>query len=227
MDIGKDKKILLIGASGLVGGLIAKFCEEKKYHQVQINRTSLCNKSDLIEEIVTNFNDHEYLEDIPSTDHVCVASGTRLSLSQLIYIRKKDRELFRNIDLKMPVEIAKNAFLKGAKEISIISAVGANENSTNYYLKTKGMLEKEIKNIGFDKITFVRPGHLLGKRNSRVTWEVKFYEFIFMMMKPMMVGMFKKFRNVQAKDVALAVISSIEKSFDGSKILEYDDIVKK
>ena len=227
MDIGKDKKILLIGASGLVGGMIAKFCEEKKYHQVQINRTSLCNKSDLIEEIVTNFNDHEYLEDIPSTDHVCVASGTRLSLSQLIYIRKKDRELFRNIDLKIPVEIAKNAFLKGAKEISIISAVGADENSTNYYLKTKGMLEKEIKNIGFDKITFVRPGHLLGKRNSRVTWEVKFYEFIFMMMKPMMVGMFKKFRNVQAKDVALAVISSIEKSFDGSKILEYDDIVKK
>ena len=227
MDIGKDKKILLIGASGLVGGMIAKFCEEKKYHQVQINRTSLCNKSDLIEEIVTNFNDHEYLEDIPSTDHVCVASGTRLSLSQLIYIRKKDRELFRNIDLKMPVEIAKNAFLKGAKEISIISAVGADENSTNYYLKTKGMLEKEIKNIGFDKITFVRPGHLLGKRNSRVTWEVKFYEFIFMMMKPMMVGIFKKFRNVQAKDVALAVISSIEKSFDGSKILEYDDIVKK
>ena len=227
MDIGKDKKILLIGASGLVGGLIAKFCEEKKYHQVQINRTSLCNKSDLIEEIVANFNDHKYLEDIPSADHVCVASGTRLSLSQLIYIRKKDRELFRNIDLKMPVEIAKNAFLKGAKEISIISAVGANENSTNYYLKTKGMLEKEIKNIGFDKITFVRPGHLLGKRNSRVTWEVKFYEFIFMMMKPMMVGMFKKFRNVQAKDVALAVISSIEKSFYGSKILEYDDIVKK
>ena len=227
MDIGKDKKILLIGASGLVGGLIAKFCEEKKYHQVQINRTSLCNKSDLIEEIVTNFNDHEYLEDIPSTDHVCVASGTRLSLSQLIYIRKKDRELFRNIDLKIPVEIAKNAFLKGAKEISIISAVGANENSTNYYLKTKGMLEKEIKNIGFDKITFVRPGHLLGKRNSRVAWEVKFYELIFMMMKPMMVGMFKKFRNVQAKDVALAVISSIEKSFDGSKILEYDDIVRK
>jgi hypothetical protein len=47
------------------------------------------------------------------------------------------------------------------------------------------------------------------------------------MMRPMMIGIFKKFRNVQAEDVALAVISSIEKSFDGSKILEYDDIVKK
>ena len=40
-----------------------------------------------------------------------------------------------------------------------------------------------------------------------------------------MIGILK-FRNVQAKDVALAVISSIEKSFDGSKILEYD-IVKR
>ncbi|MFL2716357.1 MAG: hypothetical protein ACJ0E3_00775 [Gammaproteobacteria bacterium] len=227
MDIEKNKKILLIGASGLVGGLIAKFCEENKYHQVQINRTSLCKNSDLIEEIVTDYNDNEYLEDIPSTDHVCIASGSRLSLSQLIHIRKKDRELFRNIDLKMPVEIAKSAFLKGAKEISIISAVGADENSMNYYLKIKGILEKEIKNIGFEKITFVRPGHLLGKRNSKVAWEVKFYEFIFMMMKPLMIGVFKKFRNVQAEDVALAVVSSIEKNFDGSKILEYDDIVKK
>ena len=227
MDIEKNKKILLIGASGLVGGLIAKFCEEKKYHQVQINRISLCKNSDLIEEIVTDFNDNEYLEDIPRIDHACIASGSRLSLSQLIHIRKKDRELFKNIDLKMPVEIAKSAFLKGAKEISIISAVGADENSMNYYLKIKGILEKEIKNIGFEKITFVRPGHLLGKRNSKVAWEVRFYEFIFMMMRPMMIGIFKKFRNVQAKDVALAVISSIEKSFDGSKILEYDDIVKK
>ena len=227
MDIEKNKKILLIGASGLVGGLIAKFCEEKKYHQVQINRISLCKNSDLIEEIVTDFNDNEYLEDIPRIDHACIASGSRLSLSQLIHIRKKDRELFKNIDLKMPVEIAKSAFLKGAKEISIISAVGADKNSMNYYLKIKGILEKEIKNIGFEKITFVRPGHLLGKRNSKVAWEVKFYEFIFMMMKPLMIGVFKKFRNVQAEDVALAVVSSIEKSFDGSKILEYDDIVKK
>ena len=68
---------------------------------------------------------------------------------------------------------------------------------------------------------------MLGKRNSKVAWEVRFYEFIFIMMRPMMIGVFKKFRNVHAKDVALAVISSIEKSFDGSKILEYDDIVKK
>ena len=29
MGIEKGKKILIIGASGLVGGLIAKFCEEK------------------------------------------------------------------------------------------------------------------------------------------------------------------------------------------------------
>ena len=67
---------------------------------------------------------------------------------------------------------------------------------------------------------------MLGKRDSKVTWEVKIYEFIFMMMKPIMIGIFKKFRNVQAKDVK-AQISSIEKNFDGSKILEYDDIVKK
>ena len=76
MDIEKNKKILLIGASGLVGGLIAKFCEEKKYHQVQINRISLCKNSDLIEEIVTDFNDKKYLEDIPRIDHVCIAIHT-------------------------------------------------------------------------------------------------------------------------------------------------------
>ena len=38
----------------------------------------------------------------------------------------------------------------------------------NLIPKNKGILEKEIKNIGFEKITFVRPGHLLGKRDSKV-----------------------------------------------------------
>ena len=45
MGIEKGKKILIIGASGLVGGLIAKFCEEKK----------ISSKSKSIEQVfVTN-----------------------------------------------------------------------------------------------------------------------------------------------------------------------------
>ena len=60
----------------------------------------------------------------------------------------------------------------------VISAVGANKSSLNFYLKTKGIMEEEVRKIGFKTILFARPGHLLGPRDkSRVDVFVKLIEF--------------------------------------------------
>ena len=53
------------------------------------------------------------------------------------------------VDFTYQIEIAKKAKDAGAKKISIISAVGANSQSWNYYLKTKG-----------------NPNEFLGKRHD-------------------------------------------------------------
>ena len=221
-----DKVVLLIGASGLIGKNLYNFLKDHKYKQIQINRKSLGHKSDLTKEIVSDLDSKAILANIPSCDHVCIATGTRLSLMQLLYIRKKDRLNFLEVDLKMPVGLAKAAFDKGATEISIVSAVGANQNSKNFYLKVKGMLEREILNIGFDKVIIARPGHLLGTRDYKIAWEIKVYETISYFMAPMMVGFLKKFRNINAVNVASSIVSLINKDFCGSHILEYSDIMR-
>ena len=39
----------------------------------------------------------------------------------------------------------------GAESISIVSAVGANKNSKNLYLKNKGEMEEKVISIGYRK----------------------------------------------------------------------------
>jgi uncharacterized protein YbjT (DUF2867 family) len=127
------------------------------------------------------------------------------------------------VDFEMPLRIARAAYEKGVKKIALVSAIGANKKSNNFYLKTKGMLEEEILNVGFDKVVIARPGHLLGKRDMPIAREVKAYELIFKTMNPIMVSVFKKYRNISAESVAASLVAAINKSTIGCDILDYDD----
>ena len=81
-----------------------------------------------------------------------------------MYIRKSDRDDFIKIDCEYVLKIAKKSFDNGARSIAIVSAIGADKNSYNLYLKTKGNMENLIKKIGYSKTIFAQPSHLLGQR---------------------------------------------------------------
>ena len=86
-------------------------------------------------------------------------------LSGYIFKFLKDTNIkkeFKRVDLDLVIKICKKASQAGISNVLIISAVGANSSSLNYYLKIKGMMEDEVKSIGFNTIFFARPGHLLG-----------------------------------------------------------------
>jgi uncharacterized protein YbjT (DUF2867 family) len=144
---------------------------------------------------------------------------------QLVHIKNKDRLSFLEVDFEMPLRIARAAYEKGVKKIALVSAIGANKKSNNFYLKTKGMLEEEILNIGFDKVVIARPGHLLGKRDLPTAKEVKIYEFIFKIASPLMVSVLRKYRNIKAESVANSLISSVNETRNGCVILEYEDMM--
>ena len=47
---------------------------------------------------------------------------------------------------------AKEAQKKGVRNISIITSLGSDSNSSNFYLKTKGLAEEQIRTLNFDSI---------------------------------------------------------------------------
>ena len=74
------------------------------------------------------------------------------------------RDAFRVVDCEYSLAAAKKAIQAGAKGISLVSSVGADASSKNFYLKTKGQLEEATKLIGFSSINIYRPGILMGDR---------------------------------------------------------------
>ena len=63
-------------------------------------------------------------------------------------------------------EFAKKAFEVKASEIHLVSSVGADSKSNNFYLKTKGQIEDAILGLKFEYIRIYRPGLLIGKRSE-------------------------------------------------------------
>ena len=163
-----SKKILLVGASGLVGSNLLHILKKNESELVLLSRKKLENQMG-IEQIITNFDDIKKINYQETIDEVYIAIGKKLSLLELIYIKKENQRSFQKVDFKYIKSIAEFALSRGAKSIALISAVGADNNSKNLYLNVKGKIEEEILSLGYEKVVIARPSHLLGKRVKHYT----------------------------------------------------------
>jgi len=131
-------------------------------------------------------------------DDIFVCLGTTMR-------KAGSREAFRRVDLDMVVEIARKGRAAGAKRFVVISSIGADPDSNNFYLQTKGRMEEEVKKLGYEYCGIVRPSLLLGKRNEFRFAErmgillFRFFRFIF-------VGPLRKYRGIEALAVAKSMV---------------------
>ena len=158
-----SKKILLVGASGLVGSNLLHVLKKNESELVLLSRKKLENQMG-IEQIIINFDDIKEINYQETIDEVYIAIGKKLSLLELIYIKKENQRSFQKVDFDYIKSIAEFALSRGAKSIALISAVGADNNSKNLYLNVKGKIEEEILSLDYEKVVIARPSHLLGKR---------------------------------------------------------------
>ena len=136
------------------------------------------------------------------------------------------RESFKLIDFEYPLSIAKLAYDSGARSIALVSAVGAQEGSFNYYFHIKGKLENEIRKIGYENICFARPGHLLGARKDFRGYEIPILESGLRIAAPFMQGPLKNFRQIEARHVAERMVMDLLNKHKGISYLYYEDFLK-
>jgi uncharacterized protein YbjT (DUF2867 family) len=58
------------------------------------------------------------------------------------------------------------AHQQGAETFALVSAIGADPDSSFFYPKTKGEIERDIKLVGFKSLTILRPSIIDGKREE-------------------------------------------------------------
>lgn len=191
-------KAIILGATGLVGSELTKLLSESNYYNQVVaygRRTQVIDNlaSDLIR--IEKFNNIEEI-DLSKVDHVYCCIGTTIK-------KAKSKEKFSEVDLDIPLKLAKLCHSFSIKKLIVVSALGADSNSKVFYNQTKGKMEEAVKEI-FNATSFVRPSLLLGERDEQRIAE-GIGQYLMPLLNPLLQGNLKKFRAIEAKDVARAL----------------------
>ncbi len=212
------KIALLFGSSGLVGGhVLNNLIKNPNYSKIKIFVRSFIEVNDpKIEIIKTDFNYlDKHVEDIKGDEcFFCIGTTKKNS---------NDKSEYKKIELDIPKKIAQIAKSNLIKSFFFVSSGYANSKSSGDYLKFKGLVEEEIKNLNFDKIGIMRPSFLLGKRKEKRIGE-KFGIIIFKLLTPILIGPFRKMRPIESEKIAKAMIKLANENINQS-VFESNEIV--
>jgi uncharacterized protein YbjT (DUF2867 family) len=209
------KKVAIIGASGLTGNYLLNILLESNEVSeiVSLTRKKTRFSSTKLIEVETGFSKEEIEGLTLQFDVVFCCIGSTIK-------KAGSKEEFRRIDLEIPILLAERAKFFKTKKFILISSLGANSSSSNFYLKTKGEVEDEILKLNFEHTHFVRPSLLLGKREEKRTGE-KIGQLAGRLIGFIFFGPLKKYKLIDAKKVALAMFIIANK--DSAKIIYEND----
>ena len=209
---------MLLGASGLVGGRLLELlgADSSPYERIVVLARRSFPVSGKVRLFETDFDRLEDSSELFGVDDVFCCLGTT--------IRKAGSpENFRRVDLEYPSEAAWLACSAGAKLFSIVSSMGADARSPLLYPRTKGEVEGRVSRAPFESVHILRPSLITGERA-----EPRFGEGMAkLLMAPvsrMMVGPLRKYRPIDAGDIAKAMLRLAIDRRTGVHIVESDKI---
>jgi len=213
----EKKTAIVFGATGLVGSeLMKQLAADERYAIVKVfvrrDPGILDNKAEIA--IVDVSDVKSYSEKI-SGDELYICLGTTIKKAGSI-------EAMESTDRDMPAEIAGIARENGVRVVSVVSSIGADAGSRNYYLRIKGEMEEEIAATAFDRTIIVRPSILLGNRNENRFGE-EAGKFIMKSLRFLFIGRLRKYRGIEARDVAKAMIRLVNTNPKPEKIVFESD----
>ncbi|OQY96611.1 MAG: segregation protein B [Sphingobacteriales bacterium UTBCD1] len=212
-----SKTATLVGASGLIGShLLQLLLDDPYFDTVKILvRRSLPLTHPKLERKLVDFNDNDsLLVAIDNSDVLFCSVGTTQKKV------KGDKDAYRKVDFDIPVKMARFCKLTGCETFILVSAVGADNRSKNFYLKLKGEAEEAVRTTGIGSVYFMRPSVLLGKRKEFRLGERIFTPLarIFSFLLP------PKYKPVQANVVAKAMVAAAKKADEGVHVWEYREM---
>ncbi len=209
------KNVLLLGASGLVGSnVLTELLAHDQVGQITILvRNSLQLTHPKLTQVRTDFTDLSALDSIGSVDALFCCIGTT---------RKKTPDLvqYKAIDYGITMAVATYAKAHGCKQIHLVSSVGANAKSSNFYLKIKGEVEEGIQALGVERCFIYRPSMLIGARNESRPAE-KLGQLLTPIFDVFTFG--GQYHSIRATNLAQCMVRQVEISKPGKQILFYRD----
>ncbi|WP_461485249.1 Rossmann-fold NAD(P)-binding domain-containing protein, partial [Pedobacter sp.] len=112
----------------------------------------------------------------------------------------------------------------GATALLLVSTVGANANSSVFYIKTKGEAEKDVIATNFNHTHIFRPSMIMGSRAEKRPLEKVFIN-IFSVVNFLLVGKLAKYKGITAKNIAKAMAKAALQPKEKVKIYHWKEMM--
>ena len=157
------KTAIIIGATGAVGKeMLKEILADDFYNKVYIlGRQSIDKLADeeRLTKIIVDFENLNIDTSILKDADVFASLGTTIKIA-------KTKENQRKIDVDYTVSFAK--LCEGrVKSFNVVSAIGANSKSRNFYNLLKGELEDKLKALNLGVLRIFQPSLLISKRDDK------------------------------------------------------------
>ena len=192
---------VIIGATGAVGKEILKeILGGDFYERIYVlgrNSISRLPEDGRLTKIVIDFENMRFDTSILDDADVFAALGTTIKIAG-------SKENQRKIDVDYTVNFAKLCEGK-VRSFNVVSAIGANSKSKNFYNSLKGELEDKLKEMNLRTLRIFQPSLLISKREDK-----RFLEEIFMKVAPIfqfvLKGKTKKYSPIEASLLGKVIV---------------------
>jgi uncharacterized protein YbjT (DUF2867 family) len=200
---------LVAGSNGLVGSkLLPILLAAPEYVRVHaLTRRALATDNPRLANRVVRFDAplEAQLKGLQCHDAFCCLGTTMKSAGS--------ESAFRAVDHDLVIQFANFALTAGVERFVVVSSVGADPNSKNFYLRVKGETEKDLERLRFRSLDIFQPSMLLGTRREFRPIELV-AQPLMQLVGPLMFGQWARFRAIEAATVAAAmygVVRSLRK----------------
>ena len=205
------KTAIVLGATGLIGNLLThRLIDSPFYEKVKVLvRKSLGWQHPRLQEVVFDFDHPNGL--LTQADDIFCCLGTTMK-------KAGSKDAFRKVDYQYPLDVARSGLANGAQQLAIVTSMGADTNSTFFYNRVKGEVERDLTALNYPTLLIFRPSLLLGNR-SETRFGERLAEGAMRLFDPLIPA---KYKGVEAAKVANAMLTTTQEGLVGKHVFESD-----
>ena len=212
------KTAIILGATGLTGNhILHKLIEDKNYETIKLfSRSKIDGLPKKVKQFIGDILDLAQFKANFTADEVYCCIGTTAK-------KTPDKTLYKKIDYGIPFAAAKLSKENNIATFLVVSAMGANAQSTVFYNKTKGEMEHDVLKQNIINTFILRPSLIGGERKeSRILEKIGLV--VIKIIQPLFIGKLKEYKIIDAENIAQAMINLANTKNNAGVIITSNDI---
>lgn len=209
----RNLRLMIVGSTGAVGQEVLNLAsDDPRVTQIIAPTRRPLPQHHKLENPVVDFS--ALPEDPPwcSVDAVICTLGTTIKVAG-------SQAAFAAVDRDLPIQFARMAQRAGATSFALASSLGASL-SGNFYLRVKAEAEQGIRDLGFKRLTIVRPS-LIDARRPELRFGERAGLVVATLLRPLIP---RRYRAVKAESIARALLEGVMRADAGEVIINSEEL---